>query len=206
MWSVAVAVALALANFAVLLPYVVYIFDVMRAETLLRGIRKRASPDLKRAVTNKDAYRRRSGLMTCISQVTDIVFGSISLGDLPVSINGIEVMGRFLADDYLKAKKSFHQDWFQVGHADMPGASDQILAEVNRAHTWVEYTILSSFVDLVGLTQVYRREAGHASAVSARDIGLAAFGIGDPVRADMLVGCLNTIYWDALDLSARYSV
>ena len=202
MWSVAVAVTLALANFAVLLPYVVYIFDIMRAETLLSGIRKRASRDLRRAVKNKDAYRRRSGVMTCISQVTDIVFGSISLGDLPVSINGIEVMGRFLADDYLKAKKSFHQDWFQVGHADMPGASDQILAEVNRAHTWVEYTILSSFVDFVGLTPIHRKEAVHAIALATRDIGLAAIEIGDPEVADLSVRFFNTFLRVAINRSA----
>src|SRR5438874_2365486 len=41
MWSVALAVVFALANFAILLPYVIYIFDIMRAESLIQGIRKR---------------------------------------------------------------------------------------------------------------------------------------------------------------------
>jgi len=39
---------IALANFAILLPYVVYIFDIMRAETLIKGIRQRASRDVRR--------------------------------------------------------------------------------------------------------------------------------------------------------------
>jgi hypothetical protein len=201
-WSVALAVVFALANFAILLPYVVYIFDIMRAETLIKGIRERASRDVRRAVTSKHARRRREGLQTCIAQVTDIVFGSIQLGDLPVSIYGVEVLGRFVADDYLRVKKKFRPDWFQVGHSDMPGASDQILAEVNRARTWVEYTIMSSFVDFVGLTQLHRKEAVHAIALATRDIGLAAIEVGDPEVADLSVRFFNTYLRVAVNRSA----
>src|SRR5438105_2586426 len=140
--------------------------------------------------------------MTCIAQVTDIVFGSIQLGDLPVSIYGVEVLGRFVADDYLRVKKKFRPDWFQVGHTDMPGASDQILAEVNRARTWVEYTILSSFVDFVGLTQVHRKEAVHAIALATRDVGLAAIEVGDPEVADLSIRFFNTYLRVAINRSA----
>ncbi len=202
MWSVGLSVALALANFAILLPYVVYIFDIMRAEALIKGIRARASRDIRRSVASKSARRYRDGLMTCIAQVTDIVFGSIQLGDLPVSIYGVEALGRFLADDYLRVKKRFRPDWFQVGHSDMPGASDQILAEVNRARTWVEYSILSSFVDIVGLTPIHRKEAVHAIALATRDLGLAAIEVGDPEVADLSVRFFNTYLRVAINRSA----
>ena len=202
MWSVALAVLFALADFAILLPYVIYIFDIMRAETLIKGIRQRASRDVRRAVSSKNTRRYRDALQTCIAQVTDIVFGSIQLGDMPVSIYGIEVLGRFVADDYLRVKKKFRPDWFQVGHADMPGASDQILAEVNRARTWVEYTILSSFVDFVGLTPIHRKEAVHAIALATRDVGLAAIEVGDPEVADLSVRFFNTYLRVAINRSA----
>jgi len=191
-WSVVLAVVFALANFAILLPYVVYIFDIMRAETLIRGIRARATRDIRKASEEAKGRNRRPSLMTCISQTTDIVFGSIQLGDMPVSIYGVETLGRFIADDYLRVKKRFRPEWFLVGHADLPGASDQILAEVNRARTWVEYTILSSFVDIVGLTPVHRREAMHAIALATRDIGLAAIEVGDPEVADLSLRFFNT--------------
>ena len=202
-WSVALAVVFAVANFAILLPYVIYIFDIMRAETLIKGIRQRATRDIRSfAAGKKSARRYRSSLQTCIAQVTDIVFGSIQLGDLPVSIYGIEVLGHFLADDYLRVKKKFRPDWFQVGHADMPGASDQILAEVNRARTWVEYSILSSFVDFVGLTPVHRKEAVHAIALATRNVGLAAIEVGDPEVADLSVRFFNTYLRVAINREA----
>ncbi len=84
MWSVSVAVALALANFAVLLPYVIYVFNVMRAESLIKGIHTRATRAVRDYAVGKGGRDCRASVMTCISQATDIVIGSIQLGDMPV--------------------------------------------------------------------------------------------------------------------------
>jgi hypothetical protein len=202
MWSYAAAVFLALINFAILLPYVGYIFEVMRAETLVGSIRRRAKHDLSRAVAGRHLHRHRNGLLTSINQVTDIALGSMQLGDMPVCLLSISVLGQFLADDYMKVKKGFGLDWFQVSHSELPGDSDQIVAEVNRAHTWVEYTVLSSFVHLVGLTPVHRKEAVHAMAQATRDLGLAAIEIGDPEVAELCVRFFNTYMRAALNQSA----
>jgi hypothetical protein len=201
-WSVAAAVTLALINFAILLPYVGYIFEVMRAETLVSGIIRRAKRELRAAVNDKDSRRHRSELMTSIAQVTDIAFGSIQLGDVPICVLSIEVLGQLLTDDYLPIKKEIKPGWFKVGHAEMPGASDQILAEVNRAGTWFAYTIMSSFVDMIGLTPVHRKEAVHAIAVATRNVGLAAIQAGDTEVAELCVRFFNTYLRAAINRSA----
>ncbi len=202
MWSVGLAVILALVNFAVLLPYVSYIFEVMRAETLVESIMRRAKRELRAATNTHHARRHRDALMTSIAQVTDIAFGSIQLGDMPVCVLSIEELGRFFANDYLPIKKGFPPEWFQVGHADMPGASDQIVAEVNRAQTWFAYTIMSSFVDMVGLTPVHRKEAVHAIAVATRDAGIAAIQVGDAEAAELCMRFFNTYLRAAINRSA----
>src|SRR5260370_17698709 len=104
--------------------------------------------------------------------------------------------------DSSKVKKGFGPQWFQVGHGELAGESDQIVAEVNRAHTWVEYTVLSSFVHLVGLTPAHRKEAVHAIAVATRDIGLAAIERGDPEVAELSVRFFNTYLRAALNQAA----
>ena len=192
MASVAVAELLALINFAILFPYVIYVFEVMRAETLVGQIMRRARRSLK----------QRGSLMTCVAQVTDIAFGSIQLGDIPVAVLVIDQLGQFLARDYIPAKKKLSADWFKVGHHELPGASDQILSEVNRAKTWFEYTVLSSFVDMVGLTPVHRKEAVHAIAVATRNVGLAAIEVGDPEVAELCVRFFNTYLRSAINRSA----
>ena len=201
-WSVAAAVILALINFAILLPYVGYIFEVMRAETLVSGIMRRARRELRAAINSLHARRHRSELMTSVAQITDIAFGSIQLGDVPICVLSIEVLGQLIADDYLPIKKGFKPDWFKVGHAEMPGASDQILSEVNRASTWFTYTIMSSFVDMIGLTPVHRKEAVHAIAVATRNVGLAAIEVGDKEVAELCVRFFNTYLRAAINRSA----
>src|SRR5207248_2345660 len=177
MASVAVAEVLALINFALLFPYVLYTFEVMRAETLVSGIMRRARRELH-AAGGRDHLRRRADLMTCVAQVTDIAIGSMQLGDMPVCVLGIDVLGQFLARDYLPAKQKLNADWFKVGHAELPGASDQIIAEVNRARTWFTYMVMASFVDMVSLAPIHRKEAVYAIAVATRNVGLAAIDEG----------------------------
>jgi hypothetical protein len=202
MWSVAAAVVLGVINFAIVFPYIGYIFAVMRAETLVNSIRGHARHHLAGAVAGRHIRKCRNDLLTSINQVTDIALGSVQLGDMPVCLLTIGVLGEFLAQDYVKVKKGFGPEWFQVGHVELPGDSDQIVAEVNRAHTWVEYTVLSSFVHLVGLTPAHRKEAVHAIAVATRDIGLAAIQAGDPEVAELCVRFFNTYLRAALNQSA----
>ena len=201
-WGFVGAEVLALINFGILLPYVGYIFEVMRAETLVGSIRRQALRQLRRAVMGAHLRRDRQALLTSIRQVTDIALGSIQLGDLPVCLLSVGVLGRFVAGDYLMVKGRFREDWFQVGHLELPGATDQIVAEAVRARTWVEYTVLTSFVDLAGLTPVHRKEAVHAIALATRDIGLAAIELGDPETAELCVRFFNTYLRSALNRMA----
>lgn len=200
--SVAVAILLALLNFALLFPYVGYIFEVMRAETLVAGIMRRATRQLRSDASKPTDRRRRDSLMTSIAQVTDIAFGSIQVGDMPVCVMSIEVLGQFIAVDYLTVKKKFSAEWFHVGHAELPGASDQIIAEVNRAGTWFPYSIMSIFVDMVGLTPIHRKEAVHAIAVATRQVGIAAIEVGDSEVAELCLRFFNTYLRTAINRSA----
>jgi hypothetical protein len=122
---------------------------------------------------------------------------------MPVAVLGIDELGQFLARTYIPAKKKgLDAEWFKVGHAELPGASDQIIAEVNRAKTWFEYMILSSFVDMVGLTPVHRKEAVHAIAVATRNVGIAAIEVGDPEVAELCLRFFNTYLRSAINRTA----
>src|SRR6266568_1567759 len=202
MASVAVAEVFALINFALLFPYVLYTFEVMRAETLVSGIMRRARKELRGGTHRRGSLQHRSALLTCCAQVSDIAFGSVERGDMPVCLLCIEVVGDFLAHEYLPVKKNLDPEWFKVGRAELPGASDQIVAEVNRAGTWFTYTVMSSFVDMIGLTPIHRKEAVHALAVGTRRIGLAAIEVGDSEVAELCLRFFNTYLRAAINRSA----
>jgi len=202
MASVAVAEVLAVVNFALLFPYVLYVFEVMRPETLVGGIVRRARRHLRNATGAQDIHRQRNEILICVAQITDIALGSIQLGDIPVAVLGIDVLAQYLARDYLPAKKKLNAEWFSVGHTELPGASDQIIAEVNRAKTWFTYMVLASFNDMVGLTPVHRKEAVHAIAVATRNVGLAAIDVGDAEVAELCLRFFNTYLRTSINRSA----
>src|SRR5438552_6896577 len=121
---------------------------------------------------------------------------------MPVCVLSIEVMGDFLSREYLPVKKNLNPEWFKVGQAELSGASDQIIAEVNRAGTWFAYVVMSSFVDMIGLTPVHRKEAVHAIAVVTRKVGLAAIDGGDSEVAELCLRFFNTYLRVAINRSA----
>jgi Predicted membrane protein (DUF2254) len=200
--SVIAAECLAIVNFAILFPYVVYTFEIMRAETLVGGILRRARKELRAGTRQRHDIRHRNALLLCIEQLTDIVFGSLQHADMPVCVRSIEDVGEFVVREYFPVKKNLNPEWLKVGHAELPGASDQVVAEVNRAGTWFSYTILSSFVDMVGLTPTHRSEVVQAIAVATRKIGLAAIDVGDPEVAELCVRFFNTYLRSAINCSA----
>ena len=200
--SVAVAEVLALINFALLFPYVLHTFEVMRAETLVSGIMRRARRELRGGTHARRSQQHRRALLTCLEQVSDIAFGSVQLGDMPVFVLSIEVMGDFLAREYFPVKKNLRPEWFKVAHAELPGASDQIVAEVNRAGTWFAYTVMSSFVDMVGLTPLHRKEAVYAIAVATRKVWLSAIEVGDSEVAELCLRFFNTYLRATINRSA----
>src|SRR5438552_1702097 len=76
------------------------------------------------------------------------------------------------------------------------------VAEVNRAGTWFAYSVMSSFVDMIGLTPVHRKEAVHAIAVATRKIGLAAIEAGDSEVAELSLRFFNTYLRASINRSA----
>src|SRR2546428_759983 len=74
--------------------------------------------------------------------------------------------------------------------------------EVMRAGTRIAYTIMSSFVDMVGLTPVHRKEAVYTIAVATRKVGLAAIEVGDSELAELCVRFFNTYLRAAINRTA----
>src|SRR5260370_10034105 len=111
-------------------------------------------------------------------------------------------MSDFIAVESSPVKKKLEPEWLNVGHAELPGASDQIVAEVNRAGTWFAYAVMSSFVDMIGLTPVHRKEAVLSIAVATRKVGLAAIDVGDSEVADLSLRFFNTYLRAAINRSA----
>src|SRR5438105_3388489 len=98
MAGVLVAILLAVFDFTILLPYVRYMFSIMRAETIIRSIRHRASGAFRQAAANGRHVRPRHVIRDCLAQITDIALGSIQEGDPEVCLAAIHALREIVVD------------------------------------------------------------------------------------------------------------
>lgn len=194
-YGVFFAIGLAIVDFAVLLPYVRYMFQIMRGEAIIDGIRGRAAHAIAAAAANPNRQvHHRHEVREAISQLVDIALGSIQEGDTEVALAALHCLRHLVCDEYLPRKTKFEKKWMTVGHEDMPGASDQTIIQVDRTNTWLEHSILASFVDLMGETPAFRKEIIHAIAITTRDMGRQAVRHVDPELLDLVLRFFNTYF------------
>ena len=194
-YGVFFAIGLAIVDFAVLLPYVRYMFQIMRGEAIIDGIRGRAERAIAAAAAHPPRQvHHRNEVREAISQLIDIALGSIQEGDTEVALAALHCLRHLVCDEYVPRKRMFGKKWMTVGHEDMPGASDQTIIQVDRTNTWLEHSILASFVDLMGETPAFRKEIIHAIAITTRDMGRRAVQHQDPELLDLVLRFFNTYF------------
>ena len=197
------AISLAIVDFVFLLPYVRYMFEIMRGETIIAGIRRHAALEIAAAIAHPEHQAsHRHKVREYLSQFADIALGSIQEGDTEVALAAIHAVRGLVCNDYIPVKDSLPKHWFTVSHDDMPGASDQTIMQVDRTRTWLEHVVLATFVDLMGETPAFRKEIIHAIAITTRDIGRRAVTHRDRELEDLVVRFFNTYFRAALNQRA----
>ena len=197
------AIALAIVDFIFLLPYVRYMFQIMRGETIIAGIRRHAALEIEKAIAHPQEHGvHRREVRESLSQFSDIALGSIQEGDTEVALAAIHAIRGLVCNDYVPVKEQLPTHWFAVSHDDMPGASDQTIVQVDRTRTWLEHVVLATFVDLMGETPAFRKEIIHAIAITTRDIGRRAILHHDVEVEDLVIRFFNTYFRAALNQRA----
>jgi hypothetical protein len=199
--GVYLAVVLAVVDFTLLLPYMRHLFQFMRGDAIIASIHHTARRLITSAATS-GSTRRRDELSNSVDQITDIALGSITRGDVEMGLVAIEALRQLIVDTYVPLKAQLPGHWFRVGRADMSGSSDETIADVDKAHVWLEHKILSQFVVLIGETPVFRKEIIHAIARATRETGLAGVRHKDAELVDLVVRFFNTYLRAAINQRA----
>jgi hypothetical protein len=197
------AIGLAILDFVFLLPYVRYMFQIMRGDTIIAGIRRHAILEIAHAIAHPEQQAvHRHKVRESLSQFADIALGSIQEGDTEVALAAIHALRGLVCNDYIPVKQQLPKHWFTVSNEDMPGASDQTILQVDRTRTWLEHVVLAGFVDLMGETPAFRKEIIHAIAITTRDIGRRAVTHDDRELEDLVIRFFNTYFRAALNQRA----
>lgn len=141
-WSIALSVYMAIAGWAILIPYFFYVVRFVDPSRLLVRLREDAT-QIMRAVADRDRdpMEAQTALSVRIGQIGTIVIKSLDRNDRDVAAEGAWAI-KVLLDVYGRLKSRMPKEWFVVDRADFVGLSDEALEMLSENRTWFEMKCL----------------------------------------------------------------
>jgi hypothetical protein len=142
MWSITLAIIMAIVGWIILLPYFFYVVRFVDPSRLVIRLREDALAVIqKTAARSFDPYDAQTAASTRINQLGTIIIKSLDRNDRDVAAEGTWAIKRML-DDYAKCKPRMPKEWFKVDRADFVGLSDEALEMLTENKTWFEMKCL----------------------------------------------------------------
>jgi len=141
-WSFTLAIIMAMAGWAILLPYFFYVVRFVDPSRLITRLRESTMFVVAQAAErNFDPQDAQTDISTRINQIGTIIIKSLDRNDRDVAAEGTWAIKQML-DDYDKYKKRMPKEWFVVDRADFVGLSDEALEMLTTNRTWFEMKCL----------------------------------------------------------------
>jgi len=141
-WAIALAVYLAMAGWAVLIPYFFYVVRFVDPSRLVIRLRDNVKHIVERVAEREtDATAAQTEISTRLHQIGTIIIKSLDRNDRDVAAEGAWAI-KHLYDHYDKHKSRMPKEWFKVDRADFVGLSDEALEMMSENRTWYEMKCL----------------------------------------------------------------
>ncbi|HEY4056676.1 MAG TPA: DUF2254 family protein [Kofleriaceae bacterium] len=141
-WALTVVVFLALASWAILIPYFFYVVRFVDPSRLVQRLRDDAMDIIKSVADRKtDALDAQTVISTRITQLGTIMIKSLDRDDRDVAAEAVWAI-KVVLDNYGGTKARMPREWFVVDRADFVGLSDEALEMLNESKTWFEMKCL----------------------------------------------------------------
>ncbi|MCX5747566.1 MAG: DUF2254 domain-containing protein [Proteobacteria bacterium] len=142
-WAIAIAVYVALAGWALLIPYFFYVVRFVDPSRLIIRLRDDAMEIITEAGDRRrDPGETQTELATRIGQLGTIIIKSLDRNDHDVAAEGAWAI-KVILDHYDKHKGRMPKEWFIVDRADFVGLSDEALEMLSEGKVWLEMKCLT---------------------------------------------------------------
>jgi len=209
--AIGVGLTLCVTTFALLMPYVAYVFATLQPGKLVARIQFMAVTALHRLQDTRrpsDALLRdtRHIVADTIGQVSDTGLASIEQMDRHLAMRSFAVLEELVLE-YLELKEALPRQWAQADRRVFFMLSDEFFEDIVEGRTWVEAKVLHEF------EHAMRRALSHRSydvisrvAIASRRIGARAAEVGDYDTTDLTLRYFNTYIRHALNAKDVRSV
>jgi hypothetical protein len=194
--------------FAMLPPYVLYLFDIIRPDNILDHIQGQFIRSVRPATGERRIEQRRALATRQISQMGDIARTAVNLSDGAVARHSVWVLYWSVAH-YLEEKDRLAPEWFEVEEHHFRGRHELIVREIEETMTWVEIRMLDELREVFFATLHKLHDVNNTVALVLRLLGEKAVERDDHGLFAAVMKFFNTFLRAAInqgDVRAGYHV
>jgi len=200
-----VTLALAVVCFAVLFPYLYYVFRFLHPVTLLRKLDEEIARSLTAAAGERRVGARRRQVAEAIEHVANIAIRSVDRLDRATAVECIEAL-EAVTRRYHAVKPSMPPKWFVAEAGIFPGFSRDAVAELSQSRTWLEMKIFSQMRDVLSAAVPKTHDVAGAVARTMRRLGSDLELRKDAALRELVMEYFNTFVRLALNRRDARSV
>jgi hypothetical protein len=207
-FAVLLAMALMMVCFAMLPPYILYLFDIISPESILDHIQGQFIRSVRPATGERRIEQRRALATRRISQMGDIARTAVNLSDGAVARHSVWVLYWSVAH-YLDEKQRLAPEWFEVEEHHFRGRHELIVREIEATMTWVEIRMLDELREVFFATLNKLHDVNNTVALVLRLLGEKAVERDDRGLFAVVMKVFNTFLRAAInqgDVRAGYHV
>ena len=193
------ALAMTTICFALLPPYVIYLFDVLRPDSILRHLQGRFQKAVTIPPGATDLARRRAAAAERINQIGDIARTAVHLTDGDVARQSVWILYWSIAY-YLDNKAKLPVEWFDVEGEHFRGRHALDVREIEETMTWPERCALDQLREVFHATLLRMHDVNNTVALITRLLGEKAIEHDDMGLLRGVMKFFNTFLRAAVNL------
>ena len=187
---------LSIVSFALLFPYLYYIFRFLHPSTLLARLENENVSDL-RAASRRPGIKRGE-VAANLEHLANIALRSVERGDRNTAIEGVLALERTLRH-YWTVKPGLPPAWFEADQNFFLGFSSAAVDDLTASRSWVEMKLFGQLQQVVGAAIGRMPDVTSTCAKSLRKLGLEAAARSDPALRELVAEYFNTLIRLALN-------
>jgi hypothetical protein len=192
--------------FAMLPPYILYLFEVIRPDNILDHIQTQFLKSVSPGEHTGRIEQRRALATRRISQIGDIARTAVNLSDGAVARHSVWVL-YWSISRYLEGKSQLDRAWFEVEEHHFRGRHELVVREIEATMTWVEIRMLDELREVFFTTLNKLHDVNNTVALVLRLLGEKAAERGDHGLLTAVMKFFNTFLRAAInqgDVRAGY--
>ena len=182
--------------FAILFPYLYYIFRFLHPSTLLGRLAGEVRSGLRLA--QREPARGRAAVAANLEHLANVAIRSLERGDRNPALESVDALARVLRE-YWALKPGLPAIWFGPDPRHFLGFSKAALDELKSSRTWVEMKVYSQLHQIVGAAIGRQPDLTATAAKTLRKLGQEGAARSDPGVRELTVEYFNTLLRLALN-------